>query len=145
MERRVFRQPVEFAGGRLATQKTITASATLTADDSGKTIIFGAAGALVLTLPALLAGLWFKVMTGVAPSGATHTVVTASAANNMVGAVHSSTGGDADSETSGCDTLTFADGAAVKGDSAILECDGTNWFVRAFCNADTGITFDTAA
>lgn len=61
-----------------------------------------------------------------------------------VGQVNSSTGGNADSETSGADTINFVGGTAVKGDYVDIYCDGTNWYAYGFCDADGGITITTA-
>ncbi|MEI9966175.1 MAG: hypothetical protein WDN67_00645 [Candidatus Moraniibacteriota bacterium] len=124
---------------------TAIATTTLTAADSGKTYVLSASTEFVTTLPALAAGLNFRFYVGAAPSGASYTIVTAGSANNMIGTIHSSTGGNADSEASGGDTFSFADGAAVKGDRADFFCDGTNWYVTAFTDADAGATITTAS
>jgi hypothetical protein len=125
--------------------KTVAATATLTSADSGATIFLSHATEFAVTLPALAAGLHFKFIVANAPESADYTVVTASAANNLLGQVYCSAGTDEDSETSGADTLSFVGGTSVLGDSADFFCDGTNWFVRAFCNATGGITITTAA
>jgi hypothetical protein len=125
--------------------ETVVATNAITATESGKVFFLSASTEFVSTLPAPAAGLHFTFIVTAAPSGAAYTVVTNGSANIIKGTVHSSTGGNADSETSGADTVTFADGAAVAGDMAEFWCDGTNWFVKAFCDADAGITFDTAS
>lgn len=125
--------------------ETVAATNVIAATESGSVFFLNDTTEFVSTLPAPAAGLHFTFIVTGAPSGASYTVTTNSSANIIKGTVHSSTGGNADSETSGCDTVTFADGQAVAGDMAEFWCDGTNWFVKAFCDADAGITFDTAS
>lgn len=130
--------------GALATVETLTAGDTLLAAESGKKVFLGAAGGGAIVLPALAAGLEFEFIVSVAPTTA-WTITTEAAANNLVGQVYCSAGTDEDSETAGADTLNFVANTAVVGDSATLVCNGTNWFVKAFCNATGGITITTAA
>lgn len=125
--------------------EVVTATNVITAAETGSVFFLNSATEFVSTLPAPAAGLHFTFFVTAAPSGASYTVTTNSSDNIIVGSVHSSTGGNADSETSGADTVTFADGVAVVGDMAEFWCDGTNWFVKAFCDADAGITIDTAS
>lgn len=134
-------------GGLLFKDKTevVAATNTIAATESGSVFFLNHSTEFNSVLPAPAAGLHFTFIVTAAPSGANYTVSTNSSANIIIGTVHSSTGGNADSETSGCDTITFANGAAVAGDMAELWCDGTNWFAKCFCDADTGITFDTAS
>ncbi len=120
---------------------TLTAAKTLTQDDAGKTFFLNSATEFAVTLPAPKAGLAFRFIVSAAPSGASYTVVTSGAAQILAGQVHSSTGGDADSETDvTATTITFVDGTAVIGDWADVISDGTSWFAQCFCNADAGIT-----
>ena len=123
----------------------VTATNVITAAESGAVFFLNSSTEFVSTLPAVAAGLHFTFIVTAAPSGASYTVVTDGSANVIKGQIHSSTGGDADSETSGGDTVTFANGVAVAGDMAEFWCDGTNWFVQALCNADAGITITTAS
>lgn len=123
----------------------VTATNVITAAESGAVFFLNSTTEFVSTLPLPAAGLHFTFIVSGAPSGASYTVVTSASANIIKGQIHSSTGGDADSEVSGGDTLSFVDGAAVAGDMAEFWCDGTNWFTQAFCNADTGITITTAS
>lgn len=134
-------------GGVLYKDKTevVAATNTILATESGSVFFLNHSTEFDSVLPAPAAGLHFTFIVTAAPSGANYTVSTNASANIIKGSVHSSTGGNADSETSGCDTITFADGAAVAGDMAELWCDGTNWFAQCFCDADAGITFDTAS
>jgi hypothetical protein len=125
--------------------RTLAAATVLTAADSGDTLFLSAATEFAVTLPAVAAGLRFTFFVAAAPSGASYTIVSASSANIIVGTIHSSTGGDADSEVSGGDTFSFVDGAATKGDRVDIFCDGTSWYATAFVNADTGATITTAS
>ncbi len=125
--------------------EVVTGTNTITAAETGSVFFLNSATEFDSVLPAPAAGLHFTFIITGAPSGADYTVSTDSSDNIIIGTVHSSTGGNADSETSGADTVTFADGVAVVGDMAEFWCDGTNWFVKAFCDADAGITIDTAS
>jgi len=125
--------------------RILTAATTLVEADNGGVFYLNASSEFATTLPAPFLGARYEFVVHTAPSGASYTVVTASGANVMVGSVHSSTGGNADSEQTGGDTLSFVDGSAVKGDRAIFTSDGTSWYVTAFCDADGGITITTAA
>lgn len=125
--------------------EVVTATNVITAAETGSVFFLNSGTEFVSTLPAPAAGLHFTFIVTAAPSGASYTITTNGSNNIIVGSVHSSTGGNADSETSGADTVTFADGASVVGDLAEFWCDGTNWFVKAFCDADAGITIDTAS
>jgi hypothetical protein len=123
-----------------------TAASTLTAADSGSTFFLNLAAGFITTLPSPELGLEFEFIVGTTPTGGDgYVVVTASAANVLVGTIHSSTGGNADSEASGGDTFTFANDGAIKGDRAVFISDGTSWYVTAFTDADAGATITTAA
>lgn len=124
---------------------TVAATRTILASEmDGRTFFFGHATEFAMTLPAPFVGARAKFVCTLAPSGASYTLVTPSSGNLIFGAVHSSTGGNASSQQSG-DTITFADGAAVKGDEVYIESDGTSWFARAFCDADAGVTITQAS
>lgn len=135
-------------GGGGGGAATLTATNTLTAADSGKILLLNSATEFATTLPALQAGLRFVFIVIGAPASASYTVVTAGSANVMIGGVYTndfSGTTDSDFEATGGDTLTFVDAKAVKGDKAILECDGTNWHVTAFCSVFDAITITTAS
>jgi hypothetical protein len=138
---------VNAAGTKKKVAFANTKALTAASSDSGSTITLALAAGFIVTLPALEDGLHFKAYVKTTPTGgAGYVFVTASAANNMVGTIHSSTGGNADSESaSPGDTFTFANDAALKGDRADFYCDGTNWYVTAFTDADAGATITTAA
>lgn len=128
--------------------ETVTATNVLTAAESGKTMFLSSATEFVTTLPAPAAGLRFRFIVAAAPSGASYTIVTNSSANIIKGLGLSSdlnAASDVDFETSGCDTISFVDSKSVAGDCVDLDCDGTNWFARAFCTVFDAITFTTAS
>lgn len=126
----------------------VTATKALTAAESGKTVFLNSATEFVTTLPAPALGLRYKFVVTAAPSGASYTIVTNGSANIIKGAVYSAdlnAVSDGDIETSGADTITLVDAKAVAGDVVELECDGTNWFARAFCSVFDAITYTTAS
>lgn len=125
--------------------EVVTDANVITAAESGSVFFLNSATEFASTLPAPVAGLHFTFIVTAAPSGEDYTITTDSSANIIIGTAHSSTGGDADSETSGCDTVSFVASAAAVGDMAEFWCDGTNWFCKAHSNADAGITFTTAS
>lgn len=127
--------------------ETVTATNTLTAEESGKTCFLSSATEFVTTLPAPAAGLVFDFIVVAAPSGASYTVVTNGSSNIMLGHILTcqDAGGTSDSEVSGGDTLSFVDGKAVKGDRARFISDGTSWYVSAFSKVFDGITITTAS
>lgn len=133
----------------LFTEKTEVVAATnvILAAESGSVFFLNHATEFVSTLPAPAAGLNFKFIVSGAPSGASYTIVTNSSANIIKGNLVTSedAGGSGDSETSGCDTITFVDGQAVAGDMVEVHCDGTNWFAYARSKVVAGVTFTTAS
>lgn len=139
---------LDAGGGIAGPAETVTAANTIAAAESGTTFFLSSATEFVSTLPAPAAGLRFTFIVAAAPSGASYTVVTNGSANIILGHVLSSdlnAASDADSETSGGDTISFVDSKAVVGDRVDLECDGTNWFARCSCVAFDAITITTAS
>jgi hypothetical protein len=143
----VFRAILFPAGAvqNLVAVETVTAARTLTVAESGKTIFLNSATEFDMILPAKAAGLHYRfiIANGGAPSGASYTV-TATDTDTIYGGVYSSdlnAASDADFEaTGGGDVVTFVDSKAVAGDSADFWCDGTSWYVRAFCSVFDAIT-----
>ena len=128
--------------------ETLTATTTLTDADNGKTFFLSSSTEFATTLPAPKAGFWCQFIVAAAPSGASYTVVTNGSSNIIKGQVVSSdlnAANDADFETSGGDTITFADGVAVASDRVEIYCDGTNYFAYGYCTAYNGITITTAS
>lgn len=128
--------------------EVVAATNVIDASENGKTFFLSSATEFVSTLPAPALGLRFTFIVTAAPSGASYTIVTASSANTIKGAVFTSdvnSGTDADLETSGGDTISFVDAKAVAGDRVELFCDGTNWFAHGFCTVFDAITITTAS
>lgn len=125
--------------------EVVTSANVITAAETGSVFFLNAAAEFASTLPAPAAGLHFTFIVTGAPSGANYTITTNNSDNIILGQVHSSTGGNADSETSGADTINFVDGSSVVGDTVQVWCDGTNWFAQCFSDADGGITITTAS
>lgn len=125
-----------------ALAEVVIATNVITALENGAVFFLTAATEFVSTLPAPFLGARFTFIVAAAPSGASYTVVTDSAAEIMVGGQHDAGGAAGDVEsTAGATTLTFVDGQSKVGDRADFFSDGTTWFVRAFSNVAAGITF----
>jgi hypothetical protein len=124
--------------GILENTITVTAAKTLIEEESGSTV-FMAAGAdnVVITLPALKAGLYFKFVQVNADGAETCRIDPVGGL--IVGFVSQLEGANADATTAGglVSDLDGADGAYVqltkatghKGNYIELLCDGSDWFV----------------
>jgi len=139
-----FLDSVEMGEGTLESHKigveALTAAVTLKASDSGKVFTLGTSGGFTVTLPAVTETGWHaQFYVKVAPG--TAYIITGGTADKMVGTIHSSTGGNADSETTaGADNINFVASTATIGDRVDIVCDGTHYYVQGFCDADGGIT-----
>ena len=123
--------------------EVVTATNVITAAESGSVFFLSSATEFVSTLPAPAAGLNFEFIVTAAPSGASYTIVTTSAATIIKGLVVSSdlnAVSDSDSETSGAATITLVDAKAVAGDRVVIRCDGTNYFAYCYCKVFDAIT-----
>ena len=104
-------------------QKALTADTTLTASDSGKTILLDAIGEAIL-LPAPIAGVNYKFLVSAAVITSSWTVAATGAliygSVTEAGLVQL-----ASAET----TITIVFTKAIQGDWFTLESDGTNWYV----------------
>lgn len=129
--------------GTVATT-TLTAASTLTAAQSGTTLVLSSATEFATTLPAPAAGLVYTFIVGAAPSGANYTIVTASSANIIKGQAYPASGDAGDTGTAD-DTISFVSGSSVAGDTVTVFSDGTSWFAKAFCAVAAGVTFTTAS
>ncbi len=130
--------------------KTVLVATTLTAEQSGATIVASVASGstgYAITLPAMASGNWsFRVFSGIAWTGTALTVEAAAAdADKIVGQIYSSAGADEEGEVTlgaGADKVTFVASTAVVSDSLDIFTDGTAIYARGFCNATGGLTFD---
>lgn len=125
-----------------------TAAFSLVAADNGGTTFLNSATEFAVTLPVITTlpvGWRHSFVVMAAPSGASYTVVTAASGNIIKGHVLTSATGAADTETSGGDTISFVDGAAVAGDRGDVVFDGVTFHFQGACAAATGITITTAS
>jgi hypothetical protein len=125
----------------------LTATNTLTAADSGKTLFLNSATEFATTLPSPAAGLNFKFICKAAPASASYTIVTAGSANIIIGGINElevDTNDDGPYDADG-DTITFVDGVAAVGDWAEVISDGTSWYLTGQANADGGVTVTKAS
>lgn len=123
----------------------LVAARTITVQDHGAKFFLGVAGGFAITLPtaaAALRGLSFECYVEVAPTTA-YTIVTGNSAEQLLaGLIHSSTGGNADSETAFTGTtVSFVANTATVGDwCRITSCGASGWIAACFCDADAGMT-----
>lgn len=115
---------------------TPTAASALTAEDSGKTIFLDAAAGFEITLPALGAGLKFKLVVGLAFATTDFTIVSSTDVIQG-GAIVNSVFVPAANEN----TISFVATAETVGDYVEIECDGTNWYVSGVGAGAGSITF----
>lgn len=127
--------------------EVVTAANVITAAESGSVYFLNSATEFASTLPAPAAGLTFTFIVSAAPSGASYTITTDSSANIIVGnsASAEDAAGSCDFEITGCDTISFVDGKAVKGDWVKVWCDGTNWYATGIASVQDAITYTTAS
>jgi hypothetical protein len=123
--------------GAGATQKAITADTTLSADESGKTILLDAVGE-VITLPAVAssAGFKYKFLCTVTTATTDWTIV---AATNVIQGSAQVAG--AVIAASNENTITLVVAKFLPGDWVTLECDGTNWYAEGSVVTTVGLTF----
>ena len=123
--------------------KVLTAAFVVRASDHGKTFFLNSATEFEVKLPAPSLGLAFSFIVKAAPSSASYTIVTHDMTGLIKGGVYTvdvDSATNPDLETSGGDTITFADGVAVTDDRVDLISDGTYWYMRGFCTVYNGIT-----
>lgn len=129
---------VEGDGKSQALVETISAATTLTVEDSGKTLILGAAAGVVITLPGVAdaKGWNAKFITGLAFATTNYTIV---AATDIIqgGAIVNSVFVPAANEN----TISFVASAETLGDYCEITCDGTNFYVNGVGAAAGSITF----
>ena len=122
-----------------------TSAYTIVTADHGKTIVLNSATGFVVTLPALADGFFVRVRVGATPpTSGNHTVVTPASANIIEGSLNTAAAAAAVSAAA-ADTVSFVASAAVLGDWAEFQCDGTNWFVKGSCLVATGMTTTQAS
>ena len=121
--------------------KTVSADTTLTADDSGKTIILDNATGEVITLPALADGLRFKFVVGAA-FATDNWVIDSAEGDNINGIIADMGATVAGVPAVAEDQINFVATAETIGDWVELVADSGNsqWLVTGMCTANGGIT-----
>jgi len=121
--------------------KSVTADTTLTAADSGKTILMGQNG-VDITLPTATAGMTFTIIQVEDYSTAVCTVV-AAAGNFYTGQVAGPSAAAANNGDGSDDVTATFGSATVAGDQITLVSDGTLWYVTgtALAGGSNGIAF----
>lgn len=122
-----------------------TAANTLTYAECGKTIFLNSATEFATTLPAPVAGCYFKFIVKAAPAGANYTIVTNGGADILIGGVNELEVDTADDGPydDNADVITFIQAVAVVGDYVEMISDGTSWYFNGQTNADGGVTTGT--
>ena len=137
-----------FTGSHKLKVKELSAASTLAETDSGSIFLLNSDAEFATTLPAVAdagAGWYCKFVVKAAPSGASYTVIEGEGSDanviivNGINELEVDTTEDGVSNT-GCSTVTFVDGAAIKGDFIDIWCDGSNYYVSGQTKADGGIT-----
>tara|TARA_R100001509_G_scaffold98274_1_gene57355 strand:- start:1515 stop:1967 length:453 start_codon:yes stop_codon:yes gene_type:complete len=137
-----------FTGSHKLKVKELLAASTLTEADSGSIFLLNSATEFATTLPAVAnagAGWYCKFVVKAAPSSGSYTVIEGEGSDanviivNGINELEVDTSDDGVSST-GCSTVTFADGVAIKGDFIDVWCDGSNYYVSGQTKADGGIS-----
>ena len=116
----------------------VTAVNTIVYTECGTTYFLNSATEFASTLPAPVAGCYFKFIIKAAPVGANYTVLTSGGSNIIEG---SATVNGAAIAAVNEDTITFTQSAAAVGDWVELYSDGTSWFVSGQGVAATAVVF----
>jgi len=126
--------------------EAITAANTITAAESGTRFVMNTATARIQTLPSPAAGLEYWFYVGATEPTTSHTIVTASSANIIVGNVSSPEDAAGDVATvTDADTISLVASKAVHGDYVHVWSDGTNWYLDGQCKVQDGITTTQAS
>ncbi|MGV7235593.1 MAG: hypothetical protein ACQ9ET_04970, partial [Nitrosomonadaceae bacterium] len=125
-----------------------TATRTLSALDSGKTLYLKVGTGCVVTLPAVVAGLKFTLIKFTSLSASnTYTLVTPGGVNILFGFIQQPNGASPSlakfTNIVAQDTITFNTISAF-GDRVDIECDGANWHFKTLSGVDGGITTSVA-
>lgn len=115
--------------------KVVSADTTLTASDSGKTIVLSNATGEDIVLPSVAEGLKYKFIVGLAFATSAWTVTSATKVIQGTVLVNGASVLGANE-----DIITFAHAAENVGDWVEVESDGTNWYVSGVGSAASSIT-----
>ena len=120
---------------RLAATKTVSSDTTLTAADSGKTILMGTNG-VDITLPSAADGMIFTIIqTGDYATAVCK--VTAQAGEYMAGVVTSADSNHGNTANGSSNIIATFGSATLAGDQLTLTTNGTLWFVTGTAAAKT--------
>ena len=126
--------------------EAITAANTITAAESGTRFVMNTATARIQTLPTPAAGLEYWFYVGATEPTGTHTIVTASSANIIVGNVSSPEDAAGNVATvTDADTISLVASKALHGDFVHVWSDGTNWYLDGQCKVQDAITTTQAS
>lgn len=126
--------------------EVVNTTKTLTAAEVGKHLILNSATGFVTTLPLPAVGLEYFFHIGATEPTTTHTIVTATSANIIVGNITSpEDAAGAVSTVTDADTISFIASKAVHGDYAHVYSDGTNWYLDGMCKVQDGMTTTQAS
>ena len=120
--------------------KTVSADTTLTASDSGKTIVLSNATGEDIILPAVAEGLKYKFIVGSAFITSAWTVTATTKVIQGTVLVNGASVLGANE-----DIITFAHAAENVGDWVEIESDGTNWYVSGVGSAASSIALTASA
>lgn len=126
--------------------EVVTATNTLTAAESGKTIVLNSATSIITTLPAVALGLNFKFWVGPlgVANGQNHTIVVPAANDNTIFGGAIVAGVEVPASAEGSINIVGTSGTtALPGDYVEVFCDGTNWNVNGRGTTAGSITFTT--
>ncbi len=121
--------------------EVLSAAATLTGEDNGKTFILDAAAGATITLPALDYNLRFKFVVGAA-FATTNWIIDSAEGDNINGIISDMGATVAGVPAAGEDQINFIASAETVGDWVELVSDYANsqWLVSGACSANGGIT-----
>ena len=128
--------------------RKLSVANTLTEADSGSVFLLDSATEFATTLPAVAtagSGWHCKFVVFAAPASASYTVIEGEGSDANVIIVNGINELEVDDtedgvSSTGCSTVTFVDGVAIKGDWVDVWCDGSNYYVSGQTKADGGIT-----
>tara|TARA_R110002124_G_scaffold283449_2_gene459508 strand:- start:27348 stop:27782 length:435 start_codon:yes stop_codon:yes gene_type:complete len=122
--------------GLLAYTEDITEAKTLLGSDSGKVFSLNAAAGVAITLPAVQAGLNYRIITGADFATTDFTIV---AATEVIQGIITVNGAPVRADDSS--VISFVASAGVKGDYVDIVSDGINWYVSGAGFSAGAITF----
>jgi hypothetical protein len=126
--------------------EAVTTTNVISAAETGKHFILNSATGFISTLPTPAIGLEFFFHIGATEPTTSHTVVTGSSTNIIVGNITSPEDAAGSVATvTDADTISFVANLAVHGDYAHVYSDGTNWYLDGMCKVQDGMTTTQAS